>query len=252
MPIIGINGRMGHGKDTVGNIIQYLTSPVYKNNLKSFEEFQKGETNPHRFGGQLNPDWEIKKYAKKLKQVASLLTGIPENKFEDQEFKKSFLNKEWDTIEVRNLPVQKQDGWNIKVEKEAVFTKMTVREFLQKLGTDAIRKGLHDQTWVNALFADYRPSSDYFSDVANGREGDIELYYPKWIITDVRFPNELSAIKERKGITIRVIRPIPNTSDHISETALDDYSFDYEIVNDGSIDDLIEKVKVFIEKYNII
>ena len=64
----------------------------------------------------------------------------------------------------------------------------------------------------------------------------------------MRFPNEMEAIVERKGITIRVVRDngtraLSDMNNHPSETSLDDTEFDHEIINNGSIDDLIEKVK---------
>jgi hypothetical protein len=90
-------------------------------------------------------------------------------------------------------------------------------------------------------------------------QGKEKLSQPNWIITDMRFPNELEAVEEREGITIRVVSPFIRFSDgsyrakskmmgdfdneHPSETALDDAKFDYEIINDGSMEDLIEKVK---------
>jgi len=36
------------------------------------------------------------------------------------------------------------------------------------------------------------------------------------------------------------------------ETALDDAKFDYEIINDGTIEDLVEKVKEILTKQGII
>jgi hypothetical protein len=39
---------------------------------------------------------------------------------------------------------------------------------------------------------------------------------------------------------------------HPSETALDDATFDYEIVNDGTIEDLVEKVRVILTELSII
>ena len=83
----------------------------------------------------------------------------------------------------------------------------------------------------------------------------IHRSFPNWIITDVRFPNEAKAIKDRGGIVIRVNRTY-YTEDkkyiigydpfetHPSETALDDYEFDYVIENDGSLDELITKIKL--------
>jgi hypothetical protein len=218
MSIIGINGKIGVGKDTVGKIIQYLTSE-YRDKY-NFIEWQDRVEN---YGSSTHSKFEIKKFAGKLKEIAFLLTGKPVENFEEQNFKKLNMGSAWN---------------------------MTYREFLQKLGTEAMRNGLHEDVWVNALFADYRGPK-------------MSEYNPSnWIITDMRFPNELEAVVERKGITIRVVRPkiesvvdkmrpysdlvhygIPMPVEHPSETALDDAKFHYEIINDGSIKDLIEKVK---------
>ena len=110
---------------------------------------------------------------------------------------------------------------------------------LQQVGTDLFRNQLHPNTWVNATFANYHDNN--------------------WIITDVRFPNELEAIKKHNGITIRINRGLVERTgkmiqepEHISETALDNAEFDYVIENDCTIDDLIEKVKEILIKENII
>jgi hypothetical protein len=72
----------------------------------------------------------------------------------------------------------------------------------------------------------------------------------------MRFPNEMEAVKERKGITIRVSRTgihTPKVEDlHPSETSLDDVEFNYHIDNSGTIENLIEKVKEILIKENII
>ena len=81
--------------------------------------------------------------------------------------------------------------------------------------------------------------------------------YPNFIITDTRFENELKAVKDRNGITIRVNRPDVLTNsitgksfpikvhrkEHESETSLDSAIFDYVIQNDGTLEDLIQKVR---------
>ena len=200
--IIGINGKIGSGKDTIGEIIQGLCL-----------------TNKNQI-------FEIKKFAGKLKQIGSLLTSIPVEKFEDQEFKKLPMGLEWE---------------------------MTYREFLQKLGTEAMREGLHTNVWVNALFADYIRNDDKLiriteENLEEWQEGE----YPNWIITDMRFPNEMEAVIEREGVTIRVVRPGTVVGNHPSEVALDDAKFDYEILNDGSIEDLVQKVREILTKENII
>lgn len=233
--LISVSGKIGMGKDTVASIIQYLTAQKYKNITCSFEEF-RGSTLE-----MLSP-YSNKKMAGKLKQIASILTGIPVNKFEDQEFKKTNLGEEWNYATLETFM------------KGSGKKQMSVREFLQKLGTDAIRNGLHEDTWLNAFWVDYKPIGGkmiipkYPKDYTSGR-----FEFPNWIITDCRFENEYNSIKERKGLMIKVERPGIETQNHASETGLDHItSWDYVIQNDGTIEDLIEKVREILIKEEII
>jgi hypothetical protein len=205
--IIGINGYSGSGKDTVGNIIQRLTAK---------ESY-----------GYLEKTWEIKKFAGKLKTIASMITGIPEFKFEDQEFKKTDLGPEWG---------------------------MTARDFLQKLGTEALRDGLHPNAWVNALMADYKLAANKFIRLTeDGLEEWEEGKLPNWIITDVRFPNEAQAIKNLDGIIIRIDRPgVSAVNAHSSETVIDDWNFDYKIANVSDLKALFLSVHSILIKEKII
>lgn len=190
--LIGISGKIGSGKDTAAEIIQHLTNPM---KLDMFP-------------------YEVKKFAGKLKTIASILTGIPVEKFEDQEFKKQYLGEDW----------------NYQIDKFNPIQKMTVRELLQKLGTDALRDGLHTNVWVNALLADYNENSN-------------------WLVTDTRFPNEAKAIKDLGGVVLRIERSTCQLGTHPSETALDNYTFDYVIHNNGSKEDLEKELIKFLDWY---
>lgn len=272
MNLIGISGYIGSGKDTVGEMIQYIMWASIAHLLpgEKTASFDKWLTYKPYSG------WEVKKFAAKLKQIASLLTGIPAEKFEDQEFKKTILPKEWDYS--RALPrvdmFQENKYWE--------DVSMTVREFLQKLGTEGIREGVHTNAWVNALFADYKSflgGSKEYLPYSNGyihkenyskygfREEDFIkektpdkfiTRWPEWIITDTRFPNEAQAIKDRGGIVVRVNRHKvkPDSQEkvilHPSETSLDIWKFDHVINNDGTKEELLEKVREMLVKYNII
>jgi len=205
--IIGISGYSNSGKDTVGAIIQYLNC---KNPQSSIEQIC-ADYSEYEYWLDEQSGWEIRKFAGKLKDIAEHLTGIDIEKFEDQEFKKTELGPEW---AIHGMP-------------------MTVRDFLQKLGTDAMRMGLHDNVWVNALMADYT-SEESWLNTSLGEKPDV--VYPNWIITDVRFPNEAQAIKDKGGIIIRVDRPgVSPINDHPSEIGLDDWKFDYRIANVSDI-----------------
>jgi hypothetical protein len=164
--IFGISGKINSGKDTLFAMMVAL-----------------------------DPRLENKKFAYKLKQIASILTGVPAIMFEDRDLKNSYMGDQWG---------------------------MTYREFLQKLGTEGMRNGVHTNAWVNALFADYAPAD-------------------RWVITDVRFPNEAQAVLDHGGVLIRVNRsnnPV-QPSYHASETGLDNWTrWNYVIDNSGTLSDL--------------
>lgn len=233
--IIGINGYAGSGKDTVGRMIQFLNCKDPQG--KVFEDIIN---NPVENDWWLEEQscWEIKKWAGKLKTIASLLTGISVEKFEDQEFKNTDLPPEWNTWGYK--AINKGDSLFPHFTGEPYRKSMTVREFLQKLGTDGLRNGLHENTWVNALMCDYIGMYDLDTD---------RTTYPNWVITDTRFPNEAQAIKDAGGIIIRVDRPgVSATNDHPSETSLDDWKFDYKIMNGSDLTSLLFTVHTILNK----
>jgi transposase-like protein len=238
--LIGVSGKIGSGKDTVGKIIQFLTSENRDDReLGSFLQTEEFLMSPYT----------IKKFAGKLKDTACLILGCTRTQLESHEFKASSLGPEWGH--------------------------MSVRTFLQRLGTEAGRHMIHQNIWVNATFADYNK-------------------YCKWLFTDMRFENERMAILKRDGITIRVNRYcydsaedflvtnpdailsnaaielvkandmeaikkmalsngyVPIIEQHPSETALDHATFDYVIDNNSTIEDLVEKVKVILIENDII
>ena len=108
----------------------------------------------------------------------------------------------------------------------------TVRELLQEVG-QGLRDAVDPNLWIKALFANTEDWSNY-------------------IIADVRYPNELEAIKERDGVLIRIDRNSAGTGNHSSETALDDYNdWDVRIENNGSLKSLFENMRIFTKNYPI-
>lgn len=65
---------------------------------------------------------------------------------------------------------------------------LTPRLVLQKWGTEVARKSWHDDTWIASL-----------ENKLSKAQNDI-------VITDVRFPNEIRAVRDAGGIVIRVVR----------------------------------------------
>jgi hypothetical protein len=105
-----------------------------------------------------------------------------------------------------------------------------VRALLQRAGTDAGRRVLGANVWVDALFREHEDA-------------------PALVVSDVRFPNEAQAVADRGGIVLRVDRPgvgpkrSRNGEVHESEVALDDWPFDHWLINDGTPADLHEKLR---------
>ena len=226
--LIGISGKMGSGKDTLSFIINYVADNFAPDSIANWDQPVTEFT------------YKNKKYSEKLKYMVCFLIGCTRSDLEDREFKEKELGEEWwyycNSLffdgETKMVSYLEADD-NIKNNTSWYIVKLTPRKLLQLLGTEAGRHIIHPNIWVNALFADYEPDSN-------------------WIITDVRFPNEAKAIKEKGGIMIRVNRPqfmangrVIVKDEHESETALDDYDgFDYVIENDSdSVRDLVDKVR---------
>ena len=246
--LIGISGKMGSGKDTVGKILQYLScSPPSVDEINHMMKFITNDK--YKSNLDIASNYQIKKYADKLKDIVCLLLNCTREDLEDREFKEKELGEEWwyytDTLFKGNLYGYNEYHDKLKDDLNYYIIKLTPRKLLQLLGTDCGREIIHPNIWVNALFADYK--SGYVEQGVGWVETEDD--YPNWIITDVRFPNEAKAFKDRGCIVIRVNRMdvdkftanFPQTL-HPSETALDDYEFDRVIDNNGSMEELIEKV----------
>ena len=265
--LIGISGYAGSGKDTTGEALRYLIARANHN----IHQDAKFSTEVRYTESQ----WLIKKFADPLRQVAQILTGLPLDYLYSEEFKRAELGAEWTkTFQTFECDEHNRDGYTDRP--------MTGREFLQLLGTDAIRANLHTNTWVNALMSGYK---NKWADLNLLRQFHNETpleEYPNWIITDMRFPNELAAVKQRGGITIRVNKefykledgyhkwsdtvafsgyasliPVNRTKEealrlfrenvaegrHESETALDGAEFDFTINNNGTLEQLLAKLE---------
>jgi hypothetical protein len=94
------------------------------------------------------------------------------------------------------------------------------RRTLERLGTDAIRE-IDPDFWIRQALG-----------AIDGRHAPV-------VVTDVRFPNEADAIRERGGYLVRITRPgFEDAQQHKTETALDDYPDDLHVVNDDTIEHL--------------
>lgn len=123
---------------------------------------------------------------------------------------------------------------------------VTPRWILQYWGTEVCRQGFHDDIWIASLENKLRTATDNV------------------VISDCRFPNEITAIRNQGGYVVRVLRGQDpewyqwavhaNNGDtesvdilarfgiHPSETAWIGTDFDAVLNNDGSMDQLYQQV----------
>lgn len=292
MGLIGVSGKIGCGKDTVGKIIQYLIwNPEQKSSPISFEDWMNKLDNDSR---ELNSSWEIKKFADKLKDIVCILIGCTREQLENREFKEKELGEEWcyyisshGEYEDYQEKIFFNEEYAISFANEFYNPRVSKKQYLTPrklftlLGTECGREIIHPNIWCNSLFSGYKD----IKGIGGLTDKPFNLGKPDWIITDVRFPNEVQAIKDRGGTVIRVNRPfivdfhgnyVDNTyesdelkvfkqignstkwecklkNEHESETALDTYQdFDYIVDNSGNIEDLVEKVREILIKEKII
>ena len=97
------------------------------------------------------------------------------------------------------------------------------REILQSYGE--FYRSINYNFWIDHLF-----------DIIDDRE------YKNIIITDVRYTNEAIPVIERGGVLVKIVRDtnkvnIIHGQDHISETAMDNYTdIEFVIENNGTLD----------------
>jgi hypothetical protein len=71
-----------------------------------------------------------------------------------------------------------------------------------------------------------------------------------YIVTDLRFDNELEFLKRKNAFIVKVVREQYTPTDlHITERGFDDSQCDVVIYNNGSIEELTEKVRVVFDKF---
>ena len=153
---------------------------------------------------------------------------------------------EGDTPESRAWREQDDTFWSEKLGKP-----FSPRLALQLMGTEAGRDVFHPDLWVHTVLNRCAKNSNN-----------------NYVIADVRFPNEIKAIREAGGIVIRVKRgdepewynvalkvnkksnyygmaeQYPNV--HFSEWAWIGSDIDAEIVNNSTLEDLTKKVDLIV------
>jgi hypothetical protein len=194
MILIGLAGRKGSGKDTLAEALAHWWSDGF----------------PERHGSL--SDSKVYHMADLLKKFSVELFGISNQLVHGTtEQKDQATQYGWGDMPTYDMMSDSRPPRN---------KKMTVRDFLQYLGTEICRK-MSPSIHVDATMRKIRFD-------AQGSEARQYLA----VVADLRFPNECNAIRAAGGKIVLLTRGDTDKSDlHISENSLDDYEFDAIIDN---------------------
>lgn len=90
------------------------------------------------------------------------------------------------------------------------------RRLLQVTGTEAARRLLGQNIWIDAVFNSMQTGEDY-------------------VISDVRLKNERDRVKDAGGFMVWVHKPGVGPSSHITESDLSEHDCDHVFVNSGTL-----------------
>jgi hypothetical protein len=114
-------------------------------------------------------------------------------------------------------------GWEVAKRQPEV------RQLLQRLGTEAGRKVLGENIWIETALRGYTSHS------------------APVVITDVRFDNEAQAVVNAGGHVIKIERPgYARVNSHVSDAGIDPALLSATIVNDGTVKDLHSNIIAFV------
>lgn len=287
--LIAISGKKKSGKDTFGivfNIIseyyknkneipttEYILIELnkietdYKKRIESLKYFQQGVF------FNFFTYYKIKQFSEKPKEIVSNLLSVNKHLLNDREFKQKQLDENWWYYESKYKKINYLEAKNTLINIENFeLIKPTVNELLITIAEDL--KKQNPNIWSNILLDNYKEESkgtisdciDYYSNCNNCKERFFGYKYqkfcnkcildnnfkifPQWLITDLRFKNELEYIIKLDGIKIRINRIYNNLNneeikrlEHYTEKELDDYIYwDYIIENNSNLSDFIQEI----------
>ncbi len=211
MKLIGINGFKRSGKDTTYLIIS-----------------------------ELQPNVARAAFADKLKIMAARALGYVDSTDEESIALMDEAKESW-LFSVAKLPPTYNSTADIWTAGEVV-TKFTGRQYLQWFGGEA-RKVFGGAFWIDQVLPstaqyDAEDKSDRYDELLEARYPGVETL----CVTDVRYPNEARRVLALGGTVLEVVRPGLESDGHSSETPLPRDLVTHTINNDGSLDDLRDRV----------
>jgi hypothetical protein len=271
--IIGISGQAGSGKDTVADFLVEdftfckvaLADPIKRFCAEVFNFSEQQLWGPSQYRNEPDTRYHRPEAAlkKELTEKNQQIKMTPKQSRVLEMYAEGYDLDE--IAEVLHLNEKRITETINKNNQSKSIMYLTPRYALQTIGTE-LGRACYDDVWVDYAIRTAKAL------VQAGKEGALVTYsaqfgidqseyngvcnYKGVVISDCRFRNELLAIKKEEGKTIRVVRPGAGlegeAAAHRSEAEMreiPDEMFDHVIINDGTLDELREKVAKVVKLY---
>lgn len=240
---IGLNGLAGSGKDTVAKMIRVILGHKtlsLEDCMKIYKEHYYNPWISATFSSPTDDSHNVFSiaFADQLKTICSTIFGIPVERFyQNKATAWICINKDFQYTEIKPDDSQIITAdfcyYNIsdiaKPESEAKW--MSLREVLVYVGTYVLQQDINKKIFVNVVN----------NMIKEQILKNSQLEYI--IITDIRFTHEVEYLRKHNGVTINIVREGIQQLDNVAEHDLDyDNSWDYVIENNGTYEELFEKV----------
>jgi len=116
--------------------------------------------------------------------------------------------------------------------QQGVHSKLTVREFLQRYGTEAHRDIFDENFWLDDMLPEELDHSGRLI-----------------VFKDMRMPNEIDRIIQLGGFTVKIEKDGLPTSDHSTEREIPDELIDWHLDNNGTYEELKNNVKTMLKVF---
>lgn len=238
---IGLNGLSGSGKDTVAKILKVILLKQWSSIEECKEFYNTYFDIPNMsatFNKRSNPYTEnvlCIAFADQLKQICSSIFGIPVERFYNNKSNAWIcINKDFEYTEIRPENIISCDEYYYNCSEYKRSDKkyyLSLRDILVYIGTYVLQQDINKDVFINIVH----------NTINNIIFNNENLKYV--IVTDIRFLQELDYIYANNGITIKITNPNVLPLNNIAEHDLDNEdNFLYYIDNDGSFDELFNKV----------
>lgn len=219
-----MSGLKNVGKDTSAEMLKFLlNTPSFLHFYWIYKHFN--------FLGNFGK-WKVTSFAKPLKEVLSIILGVPVEKFEDRDFKENYC------VDFNTSKIYKCTDPCVRLLSDKNLSKLiesdsyhiiktytlTIRQCLQYIGTQICREFISDKIWINA-----------------------SLKGNNLIFSDLRFKKEFEELDYYNSFRVLIERPGCTPGNHASERQIMELKaereFESYVNNNGSLKDLFYKIK---------